>query len=170
MKPHELVVRSVVYDDLSRPRRELMHRRVAKALRQDGAPDGELAAAIARHATLGQDHDLAAEACLVAGQRCLRLFAHEQARKLARRGIRHAATLPEGERVVRTIDLYQVLVETSRTEGADTLRPQLRTLAEQAHDLDLPEHARRAGGHRGAGGHGAGRRLVPADPSRAALA
>jgi predicted ATPase len=88
---HDLV-RQVVYADISEPRRRLMHRRVAQWLVQSagasvGGSADEIVADVARHATLAGD---AAEACLGAARRSLRVFANADAYALARRGARHA--------------------------------------------------------------------------------
>jgi DNA-binding SARP family transcriptional activator/tetratricopeptide (TPR) repeat protein len=140
---HELV-RRVVYADLSQPRRELMHRRVAMALQEGRDLDGELATELAHHATLGQADDLAAVACVHAARHCLRLFAHEEALLLARRGAKHAERLDGTERVQRLIELCDLQSQAGPRDRIEELTHHLETLAEQALELGLHEHARSA--------------------------
>jgi DNA-binding SARP family transcriptional activator len=144
---HE-VVRSVVYADLSEPRRRSMHRRIAQALHvargEQAEADDAAVAEVARHATLGHDDDLAARACRQAGRRCVKMFANEAALSLARRGLRHAEQLQQPARVQRTIELLEVqLWAAPLCEGLAVAR-ELEALGEQALDLDCPEHARLA--------------------------
>ena len=52
---------------------------------------------------------MAARACLSAGRRCLRLFAHADALSLARRGLRYAEELPDPERTTLSLQLLKSL-------------------------------------------------------------
>jgi len=138
------VVRSAIYADLSEPRRRLMHRRVAERLHAEGPTDDASTAELARHAALGQDHALAAEACVQAGRRCLRVFANDQAAMLAQRGLRHARSLHEPESVTRAIELLEVQVEARRPAEIGPVLAELEELGNRSLDLGCAEHARLA--------------------------
>ena len=140
---HE-VVRRVVYADLSEPRRRLMHRRVAHALHQRGELSEATVAELAQHATLARDHDLAASACTAAALRCKRLFANDEAVKLARRGLRHAEKLAGLERIRRTIELLEVELACGQPSDPDAQKLRLRELGDQALAEGATAHARRA--------------------------
>jgi RecA/RadA recombinase len=141
---HE-VVRRVVYADLSEPRRRSMHRRVAQVLHaargEQAEVDDAAVAEVARHATLGHDDDLAAQACQQAGRRCVKLFANEAALALARRGLRHAEKLQQPARVQRTIELLEVQLWAAPLGEGRAVAPELEALGEQALDLGCAEHA-----------------------------
>jgi DNA-binding SARP family transcriptional activator len=83
---HDLI-RDAAYQLISGPRRTLVHRHIARALRETHDADGALAGEILHHASLAGDHEIAARAAVEAGQRCLRLFAFEEAFAVARRGM-----------------------------------------------------------------------------------
>ncbi|MDH5676790.1 MAG: AAA family ATPase [Myxococcales bacterium] len=138
------LVRRAVYTDLSEPRRRLMHRRVAQTLRDSDEVDEDVVAELAHHAALGHDHDLAAATCAAAGLRCQRVFAHDQALRLSRRGLRHAERLAGLDAVKRRIDLLEVQLLASRPEDLAVVSNELRQLAEQALREGALEHARRA--------------------------
>ncbi|HMI90370.1 MAG TPA: AAA family ATPase, partial [Polyangiales bacterium] len=140
---HE-VVRRVVYADLSEPRRRLMHRRVAHALQERGELNEARVAELAHHATLARDHDLAANACCAAALRCKRLFANDEAVKLARRGLRHAERLEGLERVKRTIELLEVEQACGPTREPEAQKLRLRELGDRALAEGAAPHARRA--------------------------
>ena len=83
---HDLV-RDAAYQMISGPRRTLVHRQIARALGESHDPDGALAGEIVHHAALAGDHEVAAAAAVVAGNRCLRLFAYTEATSVARLGL-----------------------------------------------------------------------------------
>lgn len=64
------MVRKVVYPDLSDLGRRLMHRRVPEALASRVEEAADLIGELMRHATLAQDHGLAAKACVSGAHRC----------------------------------------------------------------------------------------------------
>jgi predicted ATPase/DNA-binding SARP family transcriptional activator len=134
------LVRRLVYAGLSEPRRRLMHLRVARLLQERAEPGraGELV----RHAALAGDDGLAADACVAAGERCLRLFANDEADGLARRGLEHAARLPEPERTRRRLELLRVAFAAHRPEDSAAAAGELAELAERALDHGCLEHAR----------------------------
>jgi DNA-binding SARP family transcriptional activator len=118
---HDLV-REGAYRRLSAPRRRLTHQHVARVLAGLPDPDGGLAADLAHHAALGGDSETAAHACLAAGQRCLRIFAQEEAAELARRGLQHAERLPHPGRLDIQAELLRLFVhsEAPRSRSLDT--------------------------------------------------
>jgi DNA-binding SARP family transcriptional activator/predicted ATPase len=140
---HKLV-REAVYSDLSQPRRQLMHRRVAQVLNDLGLPDDAIALDIAHHAALGGDGGMAARACVAAGRHCLRLFANTEAAAFARRGMSYAEQLMEPERVQRMIELTHISFAARRPDPADGAACKIEALAERALDYGCAEHARLA--------------------------
>jgi DNA-binding SARP family transcriptional activator len=136
------VVREVVYAEISDPRRRLMHRRVAQALALRRDADETVASDIAQHAALGGDETMAADACVTAARRSLRLFANRDAEALAKRGLRHAARLEEPERVKRILELTEVQFSARRPADAEAAARHLEELAERALDFGCAEHAR----------------------------
>jgi predicted ATPase len=88
------VVRRSVYDNLSEPRRRLMHWRIVQML------EGELSSSVRRpkiehHAALAGEAATAACASVAAGRYCLRIYANGEAMAFARSGLRHSEALPE---------------------------------------------------------------------------
>ena len=83
---HDLI-RQAAYQQLSEPRRRLIHLQLARVLSGWPDPDGDWAGDLAHHAALGGDSETAARAYLAAAQRCVRLFAWGEASELCRRGI-----------------------------------------------------------------------------------
>jgi len=140
---HKLV-REAVYSDLSQPRRQLMHRRVAQVLNDLGRPDETISLDIAHHAALGGDAGMAARACVAAGRHCLRLFANTEAAAFARRGMSYAEQLIEPEQVQRMIELTHISFAARRPDPADEAARRIEALAERALDYGCPEHARLA--------------------------
>ncbi|SHF27989.1 transcriptional activator domain-containing protein [Modicisalibacter ilicicola DSM 19980] len=92
---HDLV-RQAAYQQISQPRRKLMHRQLAQALDERVESEDDLATDLARHAELAGNHALAARACVIGGERSLQLFANAEAAALARRGRAHLDRLPDG--------------------------------------------------------------------------
>jgi DNA-binding SARP family transcriptional activator len=137
---HELV-RHALYVQLSEPRRRLMHTRVARLAMGSGQLDDERAAYVAHHASLGGDQALAADACLTAGQRCLRMFAPSEALTLARRGLQHAHGLDDAQRLPVSLGLLQVALAAARHLPQE-LVTLLSWLTARALDLGHNEQAR----------------------------
>jgi hypothetical protein len=117
---HDLV-RRAAYQEISQPRRRLMHRQIARVLDAMVGIDDDLADDLARHAELAGDHARAARACVIGGERALRLFANADAAALARRGRSHLERLPDdAERRALMIRLLKVEVLSAAGPG---LRP-----------------------------------------------
>lgn len=139
--PHE-ITRRAVYDELSGPRRRLMHLKVARLLGAREDPDGRIAADVAHHASQAGEFKLAAESCVAAGRRCLRLFAGSEADGFARRGMAFAARLDDPERTRLTLELHEVRLGARKPEKLGQAADELQQLAEHALDLGCLEHAR----------------------------
>jgi DNA-binding SARP family transcriptional activator len=104
---HDLV-REAAYQMMSAPRRVLIHRHIARALRETHDRDAALAGEIVHHASLAGDYELAATAAIAAGQRCLRLFAYGDATSVARRGLEITASVETEVRLLEVIVLARV--------------------------------------------------------------
>ncbi len=139
---HELIHRAV-YSGLSEPRRRLLHLKIAQLMRAQEPLDEAVALELAQHAALAGDDRLAAEACITAGRRCLRLLAGTEAELLALRGRRHAERLKEPERTRFVIDSLRVQILARPPAEPEAMIREIEQLAERAVDLGLIEHARR---------------------------
>ena len=107
---HDLV-RQVVYQALSPPRRRVIHRQIARALAAASAEDPWLHGEIVRHAGLAGDALGAARACLAAAEHCLRVYANDEAAAVAERGMAIVEALPQaGDRVQLEIGLLRLRV------------------------------------------------------------
>jgi DNA-binding SARP family transcriptional activator len=114
---HDLL-RQAAYARLSVPRRRLIHRQIADALKLLG---DAFAGDVAQHAALAEEHELAASSCVAAGRRCRRLCAWSDAHALSRRGLEHAARLDP----VRRLPLEAELLELQRNERHADARAEL---------------------------------------------
>lgn len=143
---HDLI-REAVYRSISQPRRTLVHRQIVRMLMATGGD--ELAADAVHHAALGNAHDLAARACIVAGEYALRFFANVEASGFAERGARHAHHLPSGPLKVETeIALINIRIVAAIGPGMRPLPPianEVASLVSAAEALGL--HASAATGH-----------------------
>ncbi|KPK16018.1 MAG: hypothetical protein AMJ62_07505 [Myxococcales bacterium SG8_38] len=139
---HHALVHRVVYSEISEPRRKLMHLRIARLLEDRNDPDGTIALELAHHASVGGDAAMAARACVVAGNRCLRVFANAEAYTHARRGLRLVEELPDPERLKLRIELEQVSLGAHWPKDAETEARRIEALAEHALDAGCAEHAR----------------------------
>ncbi|MDO8981703.1 MAG: AAA family ATPase [Afipia sp.] len=127
---HDLV-RQTAYRALSQPRRKLLHRRIARALDAVIGRDGAFAADMAHHAALAEDDEMAAQACRLAGEHALRLFANAEAASFAERGLRHAERLAEGSaRLELRIAMLKIRVLGATGPGLRPLPPLADTIAE----------------------------------------
>lgn len=115
---HDLV-RQGAYRRLSGPRRRFAHQHVARVIAMLPDPNAALAADLAHHAALGGDSETAARACLAAGERCLRIFAQEEAAELARRGLQHAERLPRPDGLVIQAELLRLFVHSEAARGRE---------------------------------------------------
>jgi hypothetical protein len=131
---NHVLVQQTTYETLLRSRRKDLHARVANAIvrlqRDDTDP------LLLHHATLADDHELVARACKAAGDRSLRIFAHEEAYRLAERGLVHLGHLPDGERKVR----FQIGLLSIKVHAAYKYRdeiPNLLVRLEEAADVAI---------------------------------
>lgn len=134
------IVRQIAYHQLSTPRRRLIHLQIAQALKTSFATEDSFASDIAYHASLGGDHGLAASACMIAAERCLRLFAYAEVSQLTQRGLQHCQYLDDQTRVRCQIELLklQVLAGVSKDQAADA-EAELHRLIDEARKLDLKD-------------------------------
>jgi DNA-binding SARP family transcriptional activator len=140
---HDLV-RRAAYRQMSEPRRRLVHGQLARALAALPDPDGARASDVAHHAGLGGDSRLAAEACVTAGGRCLRLFAYEQTRELGQRGLHHASRLPPRERLPLQVELLGLQVQAVRGRRGGSIESELTRVLVEAQAAGLGETEARA--------------------------
>lgn len=128
---HDLI-RQTAYQQLSEPRRRLVHLQLARAFAGVPDPDGTLASDLAHHAGLGGDDETAARAYLAAGQRSSRLFAWSEATELARRGLQHLSQLPRAIRLHLQVELLgvEILAKPSKHRVREVDLEILRALSE----------------------------------------
>jgi DNA-binding SARP family transcriptional activator/tetratricopeptide (TPR) repeat protein len=132
---HDLI-RQAAYQQLSEPRRRLVHLQLARVLSGWPDPDGDLAGDLAHHAALGGDSETAARAYLTAAQRCVRLFAWGEASELCRRGIEQLPRLDRATRLHLHVELLGVEVmgkpSAQRAREIDVELLRALTAAEEA--------------------------------------
>ena len=124
---HDLV-RQTLYRSLSQARRQAIHSQYLHALRRECAADESLHGEIVHHAELAGDDLAAAQACLAAGQHCLRLFANPQAADVAERGLGRLAALAPG---VQRVGLEIALLRLRVAAAAGAVGRRLPALAER---------------------------------------
>jgi hypothetical protein len=140
---HDLV-RRTAYRTMSEPRRRWVHLHVARTLDAMSDPEGALAGDIAHHAALGGDSDLAARAYLVAGERCLRLFALADASRLAASGMQHVARLAPEAGIRMRLSLLSVQVHSNQwLKRSHELEEELRRVARIAEQRGMHAEATR---------------------------
>jgi DNA-binding SARP family transcriptional activator len=136
------IVRQVVYQQISEPRRHLVHLQIAHKLQQIPASDNTLAGDIAHHAALGGDHALAAASALLGAQECLKLFAYAEASVLAERGVQSCQFLDQRSRIHFQLELLQVCALSGVTgDRAIQVEADVRQLMEEANLLGLNDDA-----------------------------
>ena len=124
---HDLV-RQTLYRSLSQARRQAIHGQYLHVLQRESAADDSLHGEIVHHAELAGDDLVAAQACLAAGQHCLRLFANPQAADVAERGLGHLAALAPG---VQRLGLEIALLRLRVAAAAGPVGRRLPALAER---------------------------------------
>lgn len=134
------IVRQVVYQQLSEPRRQLVHLQIAHKLKQTSSPDHVLAGDIAHHAWLGGDPLLATSSALLAAERCLRLFAYADAATLAQRGLEQSQSLDSQTRIHLQLSLLRVWILSGVTgDRAIELEAHVHQLMNEANQLGLKD-------------------------------
>ncbi len=145
---HDLI-RRAAYQEISQPRRTLMHQQIARILESVVASDDTAAGDLVRHAEQAGDPALAARACVVAGERSLRLFANAEAAALARRGKSHLDRIPDNRlRRELLIGILKIDVLSAAGPGMRPLPQVTEALAEaiaKAEEAEL--HASAATGY-----------------------
>ena len=140
-----VLVQQAAYETLLRSRRQDLHARVAKAIMERLPDEAEhWSHLLLHHATLAGDHELAAHACIAAGERSLQIFAHEEAYRLAERGLKHLDGLPDGEQKARfLVKLMVVKVHAAYKHGDEVpvLLSRLQEAADTATALGLHNEA-----------------------------
>jgi predicted ATPase len=136
---HE-VVRRAVYQQLSEPRRQLLHRQIAYKLDLQAGSDNSLASNIVHHAVLGGDRALAVAAALAAAERGLKLFAYTEASELAQEGIRACQFLDPQNRILSHAQLLRVCALAGASGDRFTdMENEVHCLIDEAKTLDLNE-------------------------------
>lgn len=134
------IVRQVAYRQLSEPRRRLIHRHIAQALNACTTSTSSRINDVAYHASLGDDHSLAASAALLAAERCLRLFAYAEASEWAQRGMHHCHHLETSARLRLHLGLLRASVKAGVTkERTSGLKVELQRLIAEASALNLKD-------------------------------
>ncbi|MBD3886351.1 AAA family ATPase [Phormidium tenue FACHB-886] len=123
------IVRQVAYQQLSEPRRRLIHTHIAQVLSAIASPTTPLINDVAHHADLGSDRKLAASASLLAAERCLRVLAYAEAAELAQRGIRHCEFLETTTQIRLQMGLLKAYVK------AGVPKPRVASLQQDLHHL-----------------------------------
>lgn len=145
---HDLV-RQGVYQTLSQPRRRLVHGQIARHLVEVVTGDDSVAGDLVRHAELAGDHATAVRACILAGDRALRLFANAEARAVAQRGRTHLdRSGDDPQRHEWLIGLLRIEVLSASGPG---MRPLPRVVGKLSRAIAAAEdaglHAAAATGH-----------------------
>lgn len=136
------VVRQVVYQHISEPRRQLMHWQIAHRLNQIATLDHSFAGDITHHAVLGGDHALAASHALLAAERCLKLFAYAEATVLAERGVQSCQWLDQRSRIPLQLRLLRVwAIAGVNHDLAVQIETQVHQLMAEANRLGLNDDA-----------------------------
>lgn len=134
------IVRQVAYEQVSEPRRRLIHTHIAQTLNAIASPTSPLINDVAHHADLGSDPLLAATACWMAADHCLRVFAYPEASELTQRGIRHCQSLSTKERIHLHLNLLKSYVKAGvPKQHASVLKQELQSLIQEANALGLKE-------------------------------
>ncbi len=127
------IIRQVAYQQLSEPRRRLVHTHIAQALNRFLTHHPDEVVNVAYHATLGGDHELAAAASLEAAERHLRLFAYTEASEVAQQGIHHCQYLEPASQLTLHLRLLRAYVKAGvRKDQVASLEAELQQLIEQA--------------------------------------
>jgi DNA-binding SARP family transcriptional activator/tetratricopeptide (TPR) repeat protein len=138
---HDLL-RRTAYQAIPEPSRAAIHAHIARAFHALPDPDGVRAGDVAHHAALGGDLELAARACVVAGGRCLRVFAYAEAASLAHQGTAFARQLSREVRVPLQLELLEVEVHSRAGKERTGELEELRRLIGEAQELGLLAHVR----------------------------
>jgi tetratricopeptide (TPR) repeat protein len=140
---HDLV-RQAAYRQLSGARRRLVHLTIARTLAASPDP-GAAWGDVVHHASLADDHALAARACVAAGDRALRMLARRPARDFVARGLAHVGRVgPEGLPV--RLELLKIAALATAMDDARQLafEENAERAVREAEELGRPELAAQA--------------------------
>ena len=151
---HDLV-RRAAYDQMSDPRRRLVHLQIARSLWSASGADAARAGDVVHHAALAGDHELAATACIAAGNHCIRVFAYADAWEISRRGIEHAKLLPKAVGLPLQEGLLGLRAQRPIGDARDELDAQLSALSREAETAGMPEIVSRLHNHQAVMRYGA---------------
>lgn len=128
---HHDLVREAVVEQLSRARRELLHRRAARYLEQAGAP----ADLLAYHWGLAGDKTSEGYYAALAGEQAAAVYAHDEAMRYFARALE---LLPETEkRITVMVQLADVWSLTGKWAAAETMYRQALSAAQKLADSRL---------------------------------
>lgn len=134
------IVRRAVYQQLSEPRRQLLHHQIAHKLDLQAASDNSLASNIVHHAILGGDRVLAVSAALAAAERGLKLFAYTEALELAQQGIQACQFLDPQSRILFHARLLRVCAFAGVSgDLATNAENEVHRLIDEARNLGVHE-------------------------------
>ncbi len=134
------IIRQVVYQQLSPPRRQLIHRQIAQRLHQQAPNDETLASDIAYHAGLGGDPALAVAAAVMAAEHSLKLFAYGEALHQTQQGLAHSQALDRPVQILAQTRLLRVSALAGfSAESAAQLETQAQQLMQAAKLLGLTD-------------------------------
>jgi DNA-binding SARP family transcriptional activator len=149
-----VLVRDVLYESFTAPRRARMHRLSFEALEKVfGADSGPHVAELAHHAMLGSEFEKALVAARRAGKRALEVLAYEEAARLYRIALHALGRVrPDDEetRCELLLSLGEAEIRAGETESAREVFAEAATIARR---LGLPRALARAA-------HGYGGRIV----------
>ncbi|OLP19358.1 hypothetical protein BST81_06305 [Leptolyngbya sp. 'hensonii'] len=136
------IVRQVVYEQLSPPRRQMVHWQIAQRLQQQANQNNGLISDIAHHAALAGDHPLATAAALAAATHCLKVFAYAEALELAQQGLQHCQHLDPSTRLPLQLGLLRICALAGVTcDRAAQLEQDVHHLIHEAQSLGLNDAA-----------------------------
>ncbi|WP_052050794.1 ATP-binding protein [Leptolyngbya sp. KIOST-1] len=134
------IIRQVVYQQLSAPRRQLIHQQIAQRLHQQAPDDDTLASDIAYHAGLGGDPALAVAAAVRAAEHSLKLFAYGEALHQAQQGLAHCQALDRPAQILAQTQLLRVSALAGfSAESAAQLEVEAQQLMQEAKRLGLTD-------------------------------
>jgi DNA-binding SARP family transcriptional activator len=134
---HELI-RTAAYKQLSGPRRRLVHLSIARALEGMSEPAwGD----VVHHATLADDGELTARACVGAGTDCLRIMARRQALDFALRGLAQTSFMATAEGLATRVELMRIAALSLAADPSRraALERDAEAAARRARELGRPD-------------------------------
>jgi DNA-binding SARP family transcriptional activator len=141
---HDLL-RGAAYRRLSSPRRRHVHDRIARSLAEAATADASLHGDVVHHAALAGNHELAAASAVSAAERCVRMFANDEAARLAETGLAHAERLTGAARIAARVALLGIKFTSGRWfRRASELEAELSRAVAEARGAGMHAEAARA--------------------------